>query len=297
MNVDSDAPVQSLDNRIRPIRNVLPRLLLIVVPICALLPLTYVLPGLNPLKATTVDLTGPVAVAAYGISESASELGIPLLAVAVITILVSRSGISAKQRAVEAAAMAVVLLALLGGGSYLNEHVVKALYQTARPNILFLGKPPEAPALKLTVQEFYQLPDKATRSTHLAAVLTSNTFTACRLHHWVREHWIAETGFSFPSGHSFAAMMFATFSLAMALSHFSGPRLWLFYALLAWAVAACYSRLILCVHSPTDVTVGGIEGVALGIVGFLMVRGLVRIGGPAAAEAALSHPTFSASLS
>ena len=57
----------------------------------------------------------------------------------------------------------------------------------------------------------------------------------------LREHWIAETGFSFPSDHSFSAMMFALFFLAMGLSHVSDKRLWVFYLLPVWAVAVCFS--------------------------------------------------------
>ena len=88
----------------------------------------------------------------------------------------------------------------------------------------------------------------------------------------VRRHWIQETGYSFPSGHSFAAVLFATFFLAMGVSYTRAPRVWLFYLLLPWALAVCYSRLILWVHTPTDVTFGGLGGLVLGFVAFLVVR-------------------------
>ena len=87
-----------------------------------------------------------------------------------------------------------------------------------------------------------------------------------------RHSWIEETGYSFPSGHSFSAMFFATFFLAMGVSHISTKRLRLFYLLLPWALAVCYSRPILRVHTPTDITVGGLEGLVLGFLAFLFVR-------------------------
>src|SRR6185436_8236458 len=95
----------------------------------------------------------------------------------------------------------------------------------------------------------------------------------------VRGHWIAETGYSFPSGHSFSAMLFATYFLALGLTYFSGRRLWVFYLLAVWAVAVCFSRPILRVHSPTDVCVGAIEGVLAGVLAFLLVRGILAAGG------------------
>ena len=55
-------------------------------------------------------------------------------------------------------------------------------------------------------------------------------------------------------------------------SYISTRRLWLFYLLLPWALAVCYSRPILRVHAPTDILIGGLEGILLGFVAFLLVR-------------------------
>jgi membrane-associated phospholipid phosphatase len=81
-------------------------------------------------------------------------------------------------------------------------------------------------------------------------------------------------------------MMFATFFLAMGLASCSGRRLWVFYLLVPWAVMVCYSRTILRVHSPTDISIGGLEGIIVGILVFLLVRLVLVI--------ALSDPTRSA---
>ena len=264
-----------------PARGVLRRLPRIMLPAVALPALTYFVPGLNPFKLPHLDLTGPLAVAAYWIAESGGTLGTPLIGLALTALLVSRSGLPGKQRAVEAFVIVLAVAALLGGGAYLNEHVVKPSFAVHRPNIIELAQtPPESPALKMSAETFYALPDKAARSEYLKEILTPEV----PLHERVRGHWIAETGYSFPSGHSFSAMMFATFFLAMGLSHFSGKRLWVFYLLALWAVAVCFSRPILRVHSPTDVCIGGLEGIVAGIVAFLLVRSVlaVLVPGPAA---------------
>ena len=257
-----------------PARAVLRRLLRIMLPAVALPALTYFVPGLNPFKLPHLDLTGPVALAAYGVAESGGPSGIPLIGIAFTAFLVSRRGIRWKQRGVEALVIVLTVATLLGGGAYLNEHVVKPTFAVFRPNIIELAETPsEAPALKMSAAAFYHLPDKAARSEHLKEVLTPEV----RLHERVRSHWIAETGYSFPSGHSFSAMMFATFFLAMGLSHFSGKRLWVFYLLVPWAVAVCFSRPILRVHSPTDVCIGGLEGIVAGTLAFLLVRWVLAL--------------------
>jgi phosphatidylglycerophosphatase B len=239
------------------------------VPALALPMLTYVVPGLNPFKVPHIDLTGPLAVAAYWVAESGGPRGVPLLGIALTGLLVSRAGITWKQRALEASVIVLAVAILLGGGAYLNEHVIKPVFAVPRPNIIELAQtPPEKPILRISAKEFYALPDKSSRSKYLQTILTGQP----PLDEHVREHWITETGFSFPSDHSFSAMMFATFFLAMGFSYFSDRRLWIFYLLPLWAVAVCFSRPILRVHSPTDVCLGSLEGVLAGLLAFLLVR-------------------------
>jgi phosphatidylglycerophosphatase B len=267
-----------------PVKDVLSRLLRIMLPAGTLPALTYFVPPLNPFKLPHIDLTGSLAVAAYWIAESGGTIGIPLIGITLTALLVSRAGVPWKHRAAEALAVVLVLAALLGGGAALNEHMVKPFFAVPRPNIIELAElPPNAPALKMSVEEFYALPDTASRSEHLKKVLEPEI----RLHECVRAHWISETGYSFPSGHSFSSMLFATFFLAMGLTYFSGHRLWVFYLVAPWAVAVCCSRPILRVHSLTDVGVGALEGITAGVLAFLLVRQILATltPGPAVALA------------
>jgi phosphatidylglycerophosphatase B len=260
------------------IKSVLGRLLAVVLPAFVLLPLTYVVPCLNPFSLPHFDLTGSFALAAYWVAESGGKFGIPAIAVLMMVYLVGRSGLSWRQRTVEVLVIILVAGPLLGGGAYLNEHVVKPTFHVPRPNITELATTPaDSPALKMSVEEFYNLPDKTTRSAHLAGILRAPDFETVQLHERIREHWISETGYSFPSGHSFSSMMFATFFLAMGLASCSGRRLFVFYLLAPWAVMVCYSRTVLRVHSPTDISIGGFEGIVVGILAFLLVRSILVI--------------------
>ncbi len=88
----------------------------------------------------------------------------------------------------------------------------------------------------------------------------------------VRDHWVHETAFARPSGHSLASMTFATYYLAMGLSVLAGWRRWVFHLLVPWAVIVCLSRPILRVHWPADVLLGALAGIALGALAFLLTR-------------------------
>lgn len=76
---------------------------------------------------------------------------------------------------------------------------------------------------------------------------------------WLEGGSVGERGFSFPSGHSTAAMA------AMSALYFTGSRrrgIWLLFALLMGL-----SRLYLVVHYPTDVLAGLLVGFVAGAAG------------------------------
>jgi phosphatidylglycerophosphatase B len=246
------------------LKPVLMRLAVVLPPVALLLALTYLIPA-----HLRLDLTGSAALAAYWVAESGGRHGIPLAGAVVTALLVSRPGITRVRRLDEALLVVLALGAVLGGGSYLNEYYVKPFFAVPRPNVKELAR---SPALRVTVEDFYALPDKAARSERLQEILTGEV----PMHPRVRQHWIEATGYSFPSGHSFAAMTFGTFFLAMAAQYVPGWRGWLFCLVVAWAVAVCYSRPLLRVHTPTDVCVGALEGTVAGFLAFLAVRWALR---------------------
>ena len=165
------------------------RLSSIMPVVAALLPLLYFFPR--------IDLTGPFAQAAFWIAESGDAAGMPLLAIAMTAQVIGRAGLSGKQRVVEALVIVLALAALLGVEAYLNEHNVKPVFATYRPNIIELTESPsaEAPTLKMSAKDFYAMPTKAMRSEHLKIVLASESAPA--ISQAVPGHWIAETGYLF----------------------------------------------------------------------------------------------------
>ena len=234
-----------------------------------LIPLAFVIPRLDSTAAPYFDLTQPFAQFAYWLSFSGGTSGAPFVILLILLLLVSRAGISAQQRWKEACIIILITVISAGGGAAINEHLIKPALKLPRPNIEWLADDNGSGLLQMSSQEFYALGDKAERSTLLANVMADEPK---ELSPRIRTHWIAETGYSFPSGHAFTALFIATFFLLLATNLLSSKRRWLFYALLPWALAVCYSRPILRVHTPLDITVGGFQGLALGFVAWFIAH-------------------------
>lgn len=250
-------------NRPRDVLLWLPRVL---VPTVGLMSLAFVVPALNSLAPQTVSLAGWLALAMYWISASGGKDGLPFVLLFLTLVVAARTVATWKGRGTEAALILLVVGSVLGCGAWLNEHLIKPAFSVPRPNLAEFAL--TEPGMGMSIEEFYALPDKEVRSAYLEKVLPESEEMNAR----IREHWIAESGYSFPSGHTFAAMTFATFFLALARSRFIGTGLWLFWLLALWAVAVGFSRTILRVHSPTDILVGALEGMAVGTLAYLLLE-------------------------
>ncbi len=186
------------------------------------------------------------------------------------------------ERAFEIMAIGGLLLLVLSMVSLLNEHLVKPGFHIFRPNILQLASnPPQQPSLRMSAEAFYDLPDKHTRSDYLFRVLNAADYNGPELQPLVKKHWIEETGYSFPSGHTTAAMALASFFLALALSRFTGRQLIPYLILPLWALSVAWSRMVLQVHTPLDVLAGGIQGMVVGLLAWVAIMRLrpVRVFG------------------
>lgn len=224
------------------------------------------------------DLVVGLAPLSLGLSATAGVGGAPFVSLALCVVHVSRAGIERSRRVREFVVLALALALFLGGGACFNEFILKPWIAAPRPSIELLATvpSPESPILGMSARDFYDLGNKDTRRAHLNAVLNSPEMDEIpKLPSGVRAHWLAETGYSFPSGHAFAAMLLATFFLSMGISFCTGWRLKLSYCLPAWAVLVCYMRPLLLLHSAADVLLGSLLGAALGFFAFVSARSAV----------------------
>ena len=89
--------------------------------------------------------------------------------------------------------------------------------------------------------------------------------------HWLKAGAHLEDDMSFPSGHT--SLNFAIFTaLASVLSKEKKKRAWI---LLIIPIIVGITRILRCVHYPSDVVAGMIFGITAGLIGYLIARRLV----------------------
>ena len=217
--------------------------------------------------APAIELDSGLALVAWSVSLSGGYLGIPVVLVLGVAWL-SATGTFSGSRPSMAALLTGVLLGVLGATAWSNQHVLKPAVAAARPNIQELAR------LNVirSAEGFYATGDKDHRTQELRHLFNTQPASALlpKLHPLIREHWLIETGHSFPSGHTLASVTIATAFTLLGFRLRSRPH-WLTWVLLPWAVLVGWSRYLLRVHSTADITCGGLLGILLG----LLVYGIV----------------------
>jgi phosphatidylglycerophosphatase B len=140
--------------------------------------------------------------------------------------------------------------------SYLNEHVLKPAIGRFRPSHTFIIDQTRSTA---KLDSLYRLPE-ADRRKFFRELIASDTVSFKDIDTLILDHWVAEVGYSFPSGHSFNAFLLGTF-LAFGLFHTRWR--WLACVPLAWASLVALSRVALGVHSALDVSIGAAIGMII----------------------------------
>ncbi|MFW2373965.1 MAG: phosphatase PAP2 family protein [Gammaproteobacteria bacterium] len=240
-----------------------------------LLSLSFLVPLLDSTKPPYFSLDQVFPEMAYWLSQSGGKFGATIIGLLLLVLLVTRYGINNNRRWKEAGVVLLIATIFAGGGAAFNEHIIKTKLKIPRPNIIWLAGENGSGPLGMTTEQFYNRGNKEVRSQLLRETLRQQPAPVA-LSGSIEAHWIDETGYSFPSGHAYSAMFFAAFFLAIAASYLSTKRIWLFYALLPWALAVCYSRTILRLHTPADITLGGLQGLVLGMIAWAIARTLIR---------------------
>ena len=203
------------------------------------------------------------------LSDSGAQWGVGS-AMLLATALVAAKHAGIKTRALKAIQFFAGLCIVLATLALINEFVTKPLIAAHRPFVLKLDE-----AGLLSANEFYVLAGKPERTDFLRKILDENPdHPLVRfLDPHIKEHWAMHTGFSFPSGHSQNAFLFAVI-LGFLIQHLAPKGKRFVWIPFLWASGICLSRVALGVHSPLDITVGALTG---GIFGSLiLVSGLLN---------------------
>jgi len=197
------------------------------------------------------------------ISNTGGTTGVPLITIC-FCLLISIQFKGWRKRITSLTVALFTFSVILGALAQLNEFFIKEQLKIERPNIRYLNE-----NKSFDSHAFYALKSKDERRVYLDKYLESKgadfiTFNNEPLHPDVLKHWLHETGYSFPSGHSVNAFLLASLMMYILQLIFTQLAYRLFYSIpFAWATLVALSRVILGVHSPTDVTIGAIMGSAV----------------------------------
>ncbi|MBM7455070.1 phosphatidylglycerophosphatase B [Oceanisphaera litoralis] len=200
-----------------------------------------------------LDLDDAPALLAYGLTLSVGKVGIAIALVLLSLLALHRW----RRRPGQWLVFFFCLMAALGS-AFVTKTVAKQYFKEPRPYVLWLA---EKGRLADSDRFYAQLP--SIREQWLADGLRE--MPERQVPGWLKLHWQDEVSYSFPSGHSIAAMTMAGFYCLLLL--YRRRSLWLVGALATWSVAVCYSRLLLGLHWPADILASSVLGVMFGALG------------------------------
>ncbi|WP_108651520.1 phosphatase PAP2 family protein [Dongshaea marina] len=194
-----------------------------------------------------LDLHSSFASILYGLTLSVSSKGL-IVTLIVLLLISAGSRPFCLNRLVILVGCLLVALAVAWG----TKTVVKHVTQESRPYLEQLAAEGKIPS----TDSFYQLKE-ADRGQLIKSLKLPDTPA------WLQQHLTKEVNYSFPSGHSIAAITLVMFFMPIWFS-MRRPG-WLVGLLVLWGVGVCYSRLLLGLHWPGDVLASSIFGSVFGL--------------------------------
>ncbi len=155
----------------------------------------------------------------------------------------------------------ISLLIFFGTLAFINERLTKPILKSQRPSHVFM--------LKQTghinaIDSLYQL-SKKERESYFATLIKKNSISFNFIDDHVQKHWVEEAGFSFPSGHTFNAFLFAMIIAYAIYYNKTNLKLQkLFFIPFIWALAVGVSRVAMGAHTAFDVSAGSLLGILIG---------------------------------
>lgn len=130
---------------------------------------------------------------------------------------------------------------LLQGSTQIIKSTIKTILEEPRPYMSYMIEK------GVEIDPFYEL-DRIDRSIIIQSTLENDTDTPS----WLQTHWQNETGFSFPSGHTIFAVMWA-FIIVGFLTREKDPKTTIAMIVMTlWAGLMMISRMRLGMHYPID---------------------------------------------
>ena len=165
------------------------------------------------------------------------------------------------------------LIVLLSSFAYLNEHLIKGSIRASRPSHTYILKQTK---FHEKLDSIYTLAENSKRAL-FRDVIKADTVAFGSIDPRILNHWVEETGYSFPSGHSFNAFLLAGIIAFGIYQSVPKNRRALCVIPLLWASLVALSRVAVGAHSAWDVSVGSAMGLVLAysLMSFRFTRDLI----------------------
>lgn len=204
---------------------------------------------------------------AYAFTSSGGTMGFFIL-VLITGLFYASSASGKKQKTLVFFKSVLSLLIFFGVLAFINEHYTKPILKSQRPSHIYMLN---QTGLISVIDSLYQL-DVNARHDFFEKLVQSHPSEFVKIDTEIQKHWIDESGFSFPSGHTFNAFLFAMILSYAILFNRSYPHLrWLFFLPFVWAFFVGVSRVAMGAHHALDVSVGAFLGLSIGYI-FLYIE-------------------------
>lgn len=199
---------------------------------------------------------------AYAITSSGGPIGFLVLLI-VTAFFYSLSAQDKREKFLTFCKSILALIIFFGVLAFINERYTKPILKSQRPShVYMLNKT----GLANTIDSLYQL-DKQARKEFFDILIKTHPSEFSQIAPTIQRHWVEEAGFSFPSGHSFNAFLFAMILAYAIYFNRTYPRLRvLFFIPFVWSVLVAVSRVAIGAHSAFDVSAGAGLGIVLGFL-------------------------------
>lgn len=220
----------------------------------------------TPVAFSSYTNTDAAAPFMYWISESGGVYGTTILLI-IIALPLALPAKGTMKRLLRFVLITLFLGGVLGSLAYINEHFVKPAAAAPRPSHEYLEKK----GVIASLPQFYSH-NQAERAKILEKEAETKRDKVEHVYPAILRHWIFESGFSFPSGHSQNAFLLATLVAFLLFYHAKGSIRYAFLIPLLWAVLVCISRVAIGIHTKYDVAAGSFIGLL--IASIIILSGL-----------------------
>lgn len=216
----------------------------------------------TPIPFTACSPNGYWCELSYAITSSGGPLGFFTLLI-VTAFFYASSQQNKREKILTFIKSLLALIIFFGVLAFINERYTKPILKSQRPShVYMLNKT----GLSNAIDSLYQL-DKQARKEFFDVLVKTHPSEFSQIAPAIQRHWVEEAGFSFPSGHSFNAFLFAMI-LSYAIFHNrSYPKLRnLFFVPFVWSLLVAVTRVAIGAHSAFDVCAGATLGIILGFL-------------------------------